>query len=138
MEVVMEMQGHFNGWAYVVSGIVYYLIGWLWYSPILFVKPWVKETGVEMGGNKSPVLPMIGQLVSTFLFVLGVYMVVMLGHFEGVKGGLVAGISIAAFFVLPINSGNLFFKNKVILFWIESGYQAVGSVVCGLILALWK
>ena len=132
------MQGHFNVAAYIVSGIVYYLIGWLWYSPVLFVKPWAQETGVQMGSGKNPVLPMIGQLVSTFLFVLGVYMVVMLGHFAGVGGGLVAGISIAVFFVLPINSGNLFFKSKAILFWIEAGYQAVGSIVCALILALWK
>jgi hypothetical protein len=134
----MEMQGHFNVWAYIVAGIVYYLIGWLWYSPVLFVKPWSREAGVQMQGGKSPVLPMICQLVSTFLFVLGIYMVVMLGNFEGVKGGLIAGISIALFFVLPVNSGNLFFKNKVLLFWIESGYQAAGSLVCALILAIWK
>jgi hypothetical protein len=134
----MEMQGHFNVLAYIVAGIVYFLIGWLWYSPVLFVKPWSRETGVQMGGNKNPVLPMVGQLVSTFLFTLGVYMVVMLGNFETFGGALVAGLSITAFFVLPINSGNLFFKGKAVLFWIEAGYQTVGSIVCALILALWK
>jgi Protein of unknown function (DUF1761) len=134
----MEMQGHFNVLAYIVAGIVYFLIGWLWYSPVLFVKPWSRETGVQMGGKKNPLLPMLGQLVSTFLFTLGVYMVVMLGHFATFGGALVAGLSITVFFVLPINSGSLFFKSKAVLFWIEAGYQTVGSIVCALILALWK
>jgi hypothetical protein len=137
----MNTGSHFNVLAYVVSGIVYFLVGWLWYSNALFAKQWTKETGVHMGqgqGRATVVLPMVGQLVSTFLYTLGISMVVMLGNFADVKGALVAAASIIGFFVLPVNSGTLFFRNKPLLFCIDSGYQAVGAIVLALILALWK
>jgi hypothetical protein len=136
----MGSMGHFNILAFIVSGIVYFLIGWLWYSNALFAKPWAKETGVQMGGKQStpPVLPMLGQLVSSFLYALGVYMVIMLGQFTDVKGALIAAVSVIGFFIAPINSGNLFFKNKAALFFIEAGYQSVGAVVLAIIFALWK
>jgi hypothetical protein len=65
-------------------------------------------------------------------------MVVMLGQFTDIKGAFIAAVSVIGFFVAPINSGNLFFKNKAVLFFIEAGYQSVGAVVVAIILALWK
>jgi hypothetical protein len=86
----------------------------------------------------NPAMPMLGQVVSTALFALGIYMLVMLGNFTGARGALTAGLSGIAFFVIPINSGNLFFKNKSLLFLIEAGYQAIGALLIAFILALWQ
>jgi hypothetical protein len=131
---------HFNFIAFIVASVVYFLIGWLWYSNVLFSKAWQRETGVAMGGGKAtpPVLPMVGQFVSSALFALGIYMVVMLGCFSDVKGALITAVSIIGFFVVPINSGTLFFKNKPVLFFIEAGYQSFSAIVLAMILALWK
>jgi hypothetical protein len=135
----MNMTGYFNYPAYFVSAAAYFLLGFVWYSNILFAKAWQKETGVKMSGSKSmPIIPMIGQLISTLLFTLGVYMVVMLGKFSDIKGACIASLSIIAFFILPINSGNLFFTNKKLLFLIDAGYQAVGAIIMTFILVFWK
>jgi hypothetical protein len=127
---------------YIVSSLVYYLIGALWYTP-LFGKAWSKEVGISMGGDMAGargkfVASMFGQLVSTFLYVAGVYMIIMIGNFYSLGGALLAGGSVSVFFVLSVNSGKLFFQGKPKLFFIDAGYSIVGAFVAALILAFWR
>jgi hypothetical protein len=134
------MSGSFAFLPYIVASIVYFLIGWLWYTP-LFGKAWSKEVGVSMGGGSgggAMFLLMLGQLVSSFLYVLGVYMVLMLGKFYSFGGALTVGASVGGCFALSINSGKLLFQSKPRLFFIDAGYAIVGAFVAALILAFWK
>ncbi len=59
-------------WLGVVAGtIIGFLIGWLWYSPILFGRKWAEGSGVELGTASSmPVAAMATQLISTFLLAI--------------------------------------------------------------------
>jgi hypothetical protein len=134
----MDTAAHFNVVAYIASAVVYFVIGYVWYGNAIFGKRWAAETGISMDGGTFPVLPMIGQLVSTLLYALGVYMVVMLGKFGDPVGAITAGVSIVIFFVVPINAGTLLFIKKPVLFLIDAGYQAIGAIVMAFILALWK
>jgi len=127
---------------FIVSSIVYYAIGALWYTP-LFGKAWAKELGISMSGGTDSdkgkfVLGMIGQLVSAFLYVAGVYMLLMLGNFYSLGGALTVGASVSAFFVLSVNSGKLLFQRKPKLFFIDAGYGVVGAFAAALILAFWR
>ena len=127
---------------YIVSSIVYFAIGALWYTP-LFGKAWAKEVGRDMGASMEGVmgqfiLGMIGQLVSSFLYVAGVYMLIMLGNFYSLGGALIAGASVSAFFVLSVNSGKLLFQAKPRLFFIDAGYGVIGAFAAALILAFWR
>jgi Protein of unknown function (DUF1761) len=134
----MHTASNFNYLAYFVSAIVYFVIGFAWYSNKKFAKIWSKEAGVKMGGKSMPIWPMVGQVISSLLYALGVYMVVMLSNSIDIKGATIACLSIIAFFVFPINSGNLFFTGKVKLFLLDAGYQAIGAIVMTLILTFWK
>ncbi len=125
---------------YIVTSIVYFAIGALWYTP-LFGKAWSKQVGMDMGGGGMGarfVLGMIGQLVSSFLYVAGVYMLLMIGNFYSLGGALIVGGSVSAFFVLSVNSGKLLFQGKPKLFFIDAGYGLVGAFVAAIILAFWK
>ncbi len=125
---------------YIVSSLVYYAIGALWYTP-LFGKVWAKQVGMDMGGGGMGarfVLGMLGQLVSSFLYVAGVYMLLMIGNFYSFGGALVVGGSVSAFFVLSVNSGKLLFLGKPKLFFIDAGYGVLGAFVAVIILAFWK
>ena len=127
---------------FIVSSIVYFGIGALWYTP-LFGKAWAKEVGMSMGGGDGAtrgkfVAGMVGQFVSSFLFVAGVYMVIMLGNFYSLHGALKAGAAVSAFFVLSVNSGKLLFQGKPKLFFIDAGYGVVGAFASALILAFWR
>jgi hypothetical protein len=128
---------------YIVSSVAYFLIGALWYTP-LFGKAWAKEIGTSMGESMDGtakgrfVAGMLGQLVSSFLYVAGVYMVIVLGNFYSLGGALTAACSVSAFFVLSVNSGKLLFQGKPKLFFIDSGYGVVGAFAAALILAFWR
>jgi hypothetical protein len=36
---------HVNYWAVLVSGVAIFILGGLWYSPMLFAKPWTRMMG---------------------------------------------------------------------------------------------
>lgn len=59
-------------WLGVVAGtIIGFLIGWLWYSPILFGRKWAEGSGVELGtASAMPIAAMATQLISTFLLAI--------------------------------------------------------------------
>ncbi len=56
-------------WAGVIVGAVAaFILGWLWYSPMLFGKKWAAAHGVEMGSASSmPVMAMAAQIIGLFL-----------------------------------------------------------------------
>src|SRR5207247_7267630 len=58
---------HVNYWAVLVSAIVVFVLGWLWYSPLLFYKPWMRARGLDpaaaMAGAKMPVGKLVIELV---------------------------------------------------------------------------
>jgi hypothetical protein len=126
-----------NYFAVIVAAIVYFAIGAVWYTP-LFGKLWAKESGVTMGNSPNVLFPMIGQFISTFLFTVGIAFLVQMMNKTGFLAGIVTGLAVIIFFIFPINSGTLFFKAKPILFFIEAGYQSIGALVIGIILALWR
>lgn len=128
--------------AVIVAAIAYFAIGAVWYTP-LFGKAWQKETGVKMDGKgKFPVgqfvFGMGGQLVSSFLYSMGIALMIEAMNKPGWLAGLGTGIAVSIFFAFPVNSGKLFFQNKPRLFWIDFGYNTAGAVAAGIILGLWR
>jgi hypothetical protein len=49
---------HVNYIAVLVAAIAVFVLGWLWYSPLLFYKPWMRARGMDpaaaMAGAKMP------------------------------------------------------------------------------------
>mgnify|MGYP003676171768 CR=1 FL=1 len=57
-----------NWIAVVVGTVVSFLVGWLWYSPILFGPRWAQGVGVKMGtADDMPFGAMAGQILGLFL-----------------------------------------------------------------------
>src|SRR5437867_13130828 len=50
---------HVNYLAVLVAAVAVFVLGWLWYSPLLFFKPWMRLRGLDpaaaMAGAKMPV-----------------------------------------------------------------------------------
>lgn len=134
----MDFFAGINFYAVAVSTVVYYIIGFLWYT-VLFGKLWGKETGVEMN-NKAKPNPwiLIGQLFSTFLYVLGVAVILKLYGTYGIPGALCVSAIVIVFFVIPMNTGNLFFTGKKKLFLLDVCERTIGTVVTGIILGMWQ
>src|SRR2546430_12977214 len=49
---------HVNYVAVLVAAVAVFVLGWLWYSPLLFFKPWMRLRGLDpvaaMAGAKMP------------------------------------------------------------------------------------
>src|SRR5438309_3854329 len=53
--------------AVLVAAIAVFVLGWLWYSPLLFYKPWMRLRGMDpvaaMAGAKMPAGKLLLELV---------------------------------------------------------------------------
>lgn len=58
---------HVNYLAVLVAAIVVFILGWLYYSPLLFFKPWMRARGLDpdaaMAGAKMPAGKLVIELV---------------------------------------------------------------------------
>jgi hypothetical protein len=130
-----------NWLAVLVSALAYFFIGAIWYS-FLFRNAWIKAAGVNM--NDPNAKKGVGGIM-TFSFILiaittlGIALfVTRMGASEwmaGAKIGLVIGVCFCA---TAICNSYLYEKRPLALHIINSGYNIVGCLVAGIILALWK
>lgn len=63
-------------WTAVITGAVAaFVVGWVWYSPLMFAKKWAAGIGIDISDGSGPMgLAMIAQAAGTFLlaWVIGV------------------------------------------------------------------
>ena len=140
---------HFMGlnvWAVLVCALATMVVGFLWYSPLLFANPWMRLMGydpndkakiAEMQKSAGPSYAM--SLIASVLaaFVLGKLIAVagFVTAIDGLKIGLVVWLG----FVTTVQFTNALFshqRNK--LYMINTGYQLVCYVVMGAILGAWR
>lgn len=140
----LSLFSEINYIAVVVAAVLYFVVGALWYSPVLFSKPWMESIGMtaeDMQGT-SPliyvapiVFYLIAALVTAFLIkALGI---------TSLFGGLLLGFLGWLGFMMPgIGSSSVFqaqnFPQPMKLFEITVGYHLVGLLILGGLLALWQ
>lgn len=89
----------------LVAFVLAFVLGWLWYSPYMFLKPWAKGAGLDLNGPKDGMMKaMVPQALGTLLMSIIAGMAAADGHV-----GHVAIVAVtAAFFVMASN----FYKSK--------------------------
>jgi hypothetical protein len=128
-----------NYLAVVVAAISVFVIGCMWYSPILFGDAWMRETGLsdDMLKKRS-----MGVVFGTS-FVLSLIIAVNLAAFLagprdlqwGATAGALAGIGWVA---AGLGITYLFEAKTLKLFLIDAGYHAVTFTIMGAIIGVWK
>jgi hypothetical protein len=123
----------------VVGALVPMVVGFVWYSNMLFAKPWMRLTGMTMDQMKGG--PGIGYLLTFFGALAEAY---VLTHFLAYTGadtasaGVVTGLWIAIGFLIPAFGADFIFNQKPRqLYWITAGYHTVTLVLMGALLAAW-
>ncbi len=132
--------------AVLVAAISTMVIGFLWYSPILFAKPWMREMGYdpedkarvkEMQKSAGPAYmgSFIASLVSAFILALFFHWL----HVQNLNLGLLVAFHVWLGFVATVQlTGVLFMKQSMKLFAINTGYQLVCYLAMGAILIVWR
>lgn len=129
-----------NFLAVIVSGVAAWVIGALWYSPLLFSKRWQKETGLSDDDVRQANMAVIfgGSLVLMIIMALGLAMHIQTGQADlmrGLKSGLLTGV----FFSATIIGINYLYQRKSITLWlIDAGYAVLFLGVEGAILGVWQ
>src|SRR5208282_3372799 len=108
-----------NPWAVLVSAIAAMVIGFLWYSPILFANPWMKLMGydpndkakiAEMQKSAGPSYGMsfVASLLSAFVLGKLIAVAGFSTPIDGVKIGLVVWLG----FVTTVQLTNALFSRQ--------------------------
>ena len=107
--------GHVNYLAVLVAAVAAFVLGWLWYSPLLFFRPWMRLRGLDPeAAMKNAKLPG-GKLVIEFArcFVLA-FVIARLMGLLGVTSWLIAihsGFMLWIGFPLILLTGSVLWDN---------------------------
>ena len=128
-----------NHLAVVVAALSDFVVGALWYSPLLFGKPWMKANGFTPEDLKK------GNPAVTYTVVLVLSLVIsyILALFLGTPDtdatrGLTVGVYAGVLAVCAMTVIALFEKRSLGYILVNSGYILVGFAVKGLILGAWR
>src|SRR5690349_24566934 len=126
-----------NWIAVLVAAVASFLLGGLWYSPVMFGKAWQREAGLSDEKLKQ------GNMVRIFglSFVLAVLAAWNFANFLGPRPSLVFATAVGASAGLLWVAGSfginyLFERKSLKLFLINGGYHTLQFTIIGLVLAL--
>jgi hypothetical protein len=137
---------HINWLAAIVAALFTMLVGFLWYSPILFAKPWMREMGYDPNDKtkteemKKKAGPTYGaSTLAAIVSALTLAMFFALMHVDNLHHGLAVAFHVWLGFVTTVQlTGVLFMGQSLKLFAINTGYQLASYLAMGTILALWR
>jgi Protein of unknown function (DUF1761) len=130
--------------AVIVATLAHYLLGGLWYSPLLFgnkflqIIGWPPEKLAEME-KQSPAKEL------AIAFVTSLVLVYILAHFvqytkaKTAWGGIQTAFWLWLGFIVTTQLSTVIFEQRPLgLYLINIGYQLVGCAIAGMILAIWR
>ena len=126
-----------NYLAVVAAALSSFLIGGVWYSPLLFAAAWQREAGlsdeqVRKGAGKT----------FAGAFLLSLVVAINLGFFLGRHAGIAWGCGAGALAGIGWAGASLatvflFERRSTMLIVIDGGYLAVSYAVMGMIIGVW-
>jgi hypothetical protein len=132
-----------NPVALLVVSVLCFLIGGLWYSPLLFVKAWMKEMKITPESMKAQNKSMAKTMGTAFLLTLvsttTLATLIELRHTTRVLSGAELGFFVGAGLVAAREGTNAVFESRSFKhFMIVSGHDITLLVIQGAILAVWR
>lgn len=127
-----------NYWAVLAAAVASFVIGGLWYSPVLFYRRWLyaaARTEEQLShGNMAVIFG--GSLLLQLLaaFVLAMFLGAEVDVAFGASAGFMVG---AAWVATAFGVVYLFERRPLALFLINGGYNVVAYTVMGAILGAW-
>ena len=140
----MEFMG-VNLWSVLVAAVATMILGFLWYSPLLFAEPWTVAMGYDpndkakmdemrKGAGKLYGITFVASLISAFVLAKIIDVTTVNSALYGMKIGFAVWLG----FVTTVQLTSTLFKQRPIkLYLIDTGYQLVCYLVLGAILAKW-
>ena len=130
-------------WLGVIAGAaVYFFLGALWYSPLLFAKPWQAAIGWDESRQPPQMNPMTYVLPAAMYLIAAIAMAIISAATgtDSVTEGLVLGLITGIGFALPmVGVEATFDPNKpkpMTWFLITVAYHLIGFAILGVTVAI--
>lgn len=126
-----------NIWAVFAAAASAFVLGGIWYSPLMFVNIWIREAGINKQNKKGHGPVVFGISILLSLIAAGAF-AIFLGpkptFIFAVGTGLVVGLC----WVTTSFAINYMFAGRSLkLLLIDGGYHTLQFVLYGIILGLW-
>lgn len=132
-------------WLAIVAAVaVNMIIGFIWYSPMLFAKDWSKLTGRKIdemsNDTQGYILTTIGAFLQAFILLHFVtYAAYFYSDYSPTSVGLLTGAwAWLAFVAIPQGVNTVFAGTRKKLWAINTGYFLVVLLINGVLLSVWK
>lgn len=131
-----------NYLAILVGALINMAVGTLWYSPVLFAKPWMKLIGKSSKDKMAPGSQMgklysitfVSALIMSFVLMRFIQYLHVTDALWGIKIGLWVWLGFTAATTI---SDYLFSSRPLKLYAINTGYYLVVSVLLGALFGIW-
>lgn len=128
-----------NVLAVIVAAGLGFVIGGLWYSPILFAKAWMREAGLDETRVRSANMARVFGLSLACSLVMAFNLAAFVGPKASLGFGLFAGAATGIGWVaMSLGVIYLFEQRSLKLWLINSGYQVITYTVMGGVIGAWR
>ena len=125
-----------------LAAVLSFVLGMLWYSPLLFAKAWMAGQGYTEADLERMQRGMGPTYALSFVcwFVMATMLAVVAGHFgEGVGPTFQVGLHLWLGFSATVGLTNNRFSDKPLSLWvIDGGYQLASIGVMSVVIGLWR
>lgn len=129
---------HVNWLAALIATLASFVIGALWYSPLMFAGPWQRALGMSEEELRSGHVGRIFLAAFIAMLVAAVGFSIVLADAGGWRSGLHWGLIVGLFLVAPSLAVHNAFERRPFHYWaINAGYSTVTFAIYGLILGAW-
>ncbi len=129
----------FNYAAVVGAALLSFALGGLWYSPLMFSKSWMRESGLTEEQARKPPLARIFGLSALASLVMAFNLAAFIGAKASLSFGLFAGAAAGIGWVaMSLGVIYLFEQRSLKLWLINSGYQVLAYTLMGGLIGVWK
>jgi uncharacterized membrane protein len=138
----MDMQNAFqnlNWLAIIVAAVSAFILGGLWYSPLMFVKRWMKETGITEESTKNANMLKLFGFSFILSFIASFFLAMFIGTGAGGAFGALAGFMAGFGWVLTFMGIIYLFESRSLaLLLINGGYSVISLTIMGFIIGIWQ
>ncbi|MFL6725861.1 MAG: DUF1761 domain-containing protein [Sphingomicrobium sp.] len=128
---------HVNLIAVLLCGVASLVLGGIWYSPMLFAKPWQRLTGLSDDQAKSGNIAITFGLAFVLSLIAAYVFAMFLGTSMPLAGAVGAGFSAGLCWVGAAYGINYLFERRPLGLWaINAGYHTLQFTLFGLIVGL--
>jgi hypothetical protein len=138
----MDMQNAFqnlNWLAIIVAAVSAFILGGLWYSPLMFAKRWMKETGITEESTKNINMIKLFSLAFILSMIASFFLAMFIGGKAGAGFGALAGFMAGLGWVFTFMGISYLFEARTLAhFLINSIYSIVSLTIMGAIIGVWQ